>query len=168
MEVEMATRPSFRAGARRLLAVPILAWSLLSVSPEGSPRPAFSAEDAGPMTNRMVCGECPEGYAITGVTSAPTICKEGDPTLVQCVPLGSKLLAVCGDCPEGYSTIGTSLVPSRCGSEDSGRMTQCQLEEGGSSFLDPSREGERVLPTVSRKRVKPAIGTNPGSTGLVN
>ena len=87
-----------------------------------------SADDETP-SNRMVCGSCPEGYAKTGVTTAPEICKEGDPTLVQCVPVGSRLLAVCGSCPDGYSTIGTSMVPSRCGSEDSGLMSQCQREE---------------------------------------
>ncbi len=87
-----------------------------------------SAEDETP-SNRMVCGSCPEGYAKTGITTAPEICKEGDPTLVQCVPVGSRLLAVCGSCPDGYSTVGTSMVPSRCGSEDNGLMSQCQLDE---------------------------------------
>lgn len=87
-----------------------------------------SAGDETP-SNRLVCGECPEGYAKTGVTTAPEICKEGDPTLVQCVPLGGRLLAVCGSCPEAYSTVGTSMVPSRCGSEDNGLMSQCQIDE---------------------------------------
>lgn len=82
-----------------------------------------------PKSNRMVCGSCPDGYATTGVSSAPSICKDGDPTLVQCVPLGGRLLAVCGHCPEGYSTVGTSMVPSRCGSDDNGLMSQCQLNE---------------------------------------
>lgn len=87
-----------------------------------------SAGDETP-SNRMVCGSCPEGYAKTGVTTAPEICKDGDPTLVQCVPVGSRLLAVCGSCPDGYSTVGTSMVPARCGSEDNGLMSQCQREE---------------------------------------
>lgn len=87
-----------------------------------------SAGDDAP-SNRMVCGSCPEGYAKTGVTTAPDICKEGDPTLVQCVPIGGRLLAVCGSCPDGYSTVGTSMVPSRCGSEENGLMSQCQREE---------------------------------------
>ena len=127
--MELLTRPSSRVKARWLVAGPILAC-ILSVFPEGSLRPVFSAEEDGPKTNRMVCGECAEGYATTGMTSAPAVCKEGDPTLVQCVPLGSRLLAVCGECPDGYSTIGSSLVPSRCGSKDSGLMSQCQLEGG--------------------------------------
>ncbi len=99
----------------------------LSVGHQDAAR-SQSADDETP-SNRMVCGSCPEGYAKTGVTTAPEICKEGDPTLVQCVPVGSRLLTVCGSCPEGYSTVGTSMVPSRCGSEDSGLMSQCQLEE---------------------------------------
>lgn len=99
----------------------------LCVGPQDAAK-SQSAENETP-SNRMVCESCPEGYAKTGVTTAPDVCKEGDPTLVQCVPLGSRLLAVCGSCPDGYSTVGTSMVPSRCGSEDSGLMSQCQLEE---------------------------------------
>lgn len=78
----------------------------------------------------MTCGSCPSGYAKTGVTSAPGICKEGDPTLVECVPLGTmNLMAVCGSCPDGYREIGSSSVPARCGSADGGHMSQCQLEK---------------------------------------
>ena len=35
---------------------------------------------------RKTCGKCPDGYATTGVTEAPELCKGGDPTLTQCVP----------------------------------------------------------------------------------
>lgn len=113
----------------RALTVGLLAGVLLMVG-VGDRDAARSqqAEDDQP-SNRMICGECPEGYAKTGVTTAPDICKEGDPILVQCVPVGSRLLAVCGSCPDGYTTVGTSMVPSRCGSEDNGQMSQCQLDE---------------------------------------
>ena len=72
--------------------------------------PAFGiAEDADqPKSIRMICGTCPDGYATTGVTQSTEICKEGDPTLVECVPIGANMLAVCGSCPEGYAEIGGS------------------------------------------------------------
>ena len=86
-----------------------------------------------PKSIRMTCGTCPSGYALTGVTSSPENCKEGDPTLVQCVPLGANLLSVCGACPEGYRKVGSSSSPARCGNTDGGLTSQCQLEklEGG-------------------------------------
>jgi hypothetical protein len=40
---------------------------------------------------RKTCGKCPDGYATTGVTEAPELCKDGDPTMTQCVPLGAGL-----------------------------------------------------------------------------
>lgn len=95
---------------------------------------------AGPKKSiRKMCGTCPEGYATTGVTEAPEICKDGDPTLVQCVPLGVNMLAVCGSCPEEYTQIGSSSVPGRCGSKDGGRLTQCQLRNMEMSLPDPSQ-----------------------------
>jgi hypothetical protein len=94
---------------------------------------------------RKMCGTCPEGYATTGVTDAPEVCKEGDPTLVQCVPLGANMLAVCGACPEGYAEIGGSSVPARCGNKDGGRLTQCQLRNMDMSLPDPS-QGMKTCP----------------------
>ena len=42
---------------------------------------AFLAEEGSePKSTRMTCGSCPEGYAMTGVTSDAKICKDGDPT----------------------------------------------------------------------------------------
>ena len=63
--------------------------------------PVQAEESSEPKSIRKTCGACPEGYATTGVTESKEICKDGDPTLVQCVPLGANLLAVCGSCPEG-------------------------------------------------------------------
>ena len=117
-----------RTGVYRRWAMAILAGLVLCVLAGGSAELAWSAEEDEPKSNRMVCGECPEGYATTGTTSAPSICKEDDHILVQCVPLGSKLLSVCGECPDGYSRVGSSNVPSRCGTEDGGLMSQCQRE----------------------------------------
>ena len=75
--------------------------------------PVQAEESSEPKSIRKTCGTCPEGYATTGVTESKEICKDGDPTLVQCVPLGANLLSVCGSCPEGYREIGNSSVPAR-------------------------------------------------------
>lgn len=99
-----------------------------------------------PRTIRKTCGRCPEGYATTGVTSAPEICKDGEPTLVQCVPVGGNMLSVCGPCPEGYAEIGRSNVPARCGPTDGGLVSQCQLQQMGSSMPDPSQGGVKCPP----------------------
>ena len=80
--------------------------------------PLQAEEVSEPKSIRKTCGKCPEGYATTGVTESKEICKDGDPTLVQCVPLGANLLAVCGLCPEGYREIGNSSLPARCGSQE--------------------------------------------------
>ncbi|WP_455244919.1 hypothetical protein [Petrachloros mirabilis] len=101
---------------------------------------------AGPKSIGKTCGKCPEGYATTGVTEAPGICKDGDPTLVQCVPLGANLLAVCGSCPEGYREIGSSSVPARCGNQEGGRLSQCQLETMELNLPDPSQGGKTCPP----------------------
>ena len=82
--------------------------------------PVQAEESSEPKSIRKTCGTCPEGYATTGVTESKEICKDGDPTLVQWVPLGAKLLSVCGFCPEGYREIGSSSMPARCGSQDGG------------------------------------------------
>ncbi len=50
--------------------------------------PVQAEESSEPKSIRKTCGKCPEGYATTGVTESKEICKDGDPTLVQCVPLG--------------------------------------------------------------------------------
>lgn len=99
-----------------------------------------------PKSIRKTCGKCPEGYATTGVIQAPELCKDGEPTLVQCVPLGGNLLAVCGACPEGYTEVGRSNVPSRCGSMDGGLVSQCQLQNMGTTMPDPSQGGVRCPP----------------------
>ena len=108
--------------------------------------PAQAEEPNEPKSIRKTCGQCAEGYATTGVTESKEICKDGDPTLVQCVPLGANLLAVCGSCPEGYREMGSSNVPSRCGNKDGGRLTQCQLEKMESNLPDPTQGGKTCPP----------------------
>ncbi|GMV50420.1 MAG: hypothetical protein AMXMBFR67_19630 [Nitrospira sp.] len=95
---------------------------------------------------RKTCGRCPEGYATTGVTEAPDLCKDGEPTLVQCVPLGANMLSVCGPCPDGYAEIGRSNVPARCGNLDGGLVSQCQLQQMGTTLPDPNQGGVRCPP----------------------
>ncbi|OQW33086.1 MAG: hypothetical protein A4E19_07005 [Nitrospira sp. SG-bin1] len=106
---------------------------------------------------RMTCGSCPDGYATTGVTQSPEICKEGDPTLVQCVPLGANMLAVCGPCPDGYAEIGSSSVPARCGSQDGGRLSQCQLRKMEHNFPDAT-QGYKKCPPDCGSTVQPGQG----------
>ena len=108
--------------------------------------PVQAEESSEPKSIRKTCGTCPEGYATTGVTESKEICKDGDPTLVQCVPLGANLLAVCGTCPEGYREMGNSNVPARCGNQDGGRLTQCQLEKMESNFPNPAQGGKTCPP----------------------
>ena len=75
--------------------------------------------------------------------NAPEVCKDGDPTLVQCVPLGASMLAVCGPCPDSYTEIGRSNVPARCGGKDSGLLSQCQLQQEGADLArSQSRRGD--------------------------
>ena len=106
---------------------------------------AADEPSAEPKSIRKTCGKCPDGYATTGTTKAPEICKDGDPTLVQCLPLGANMLPVCGSCPEGYREIGSSSVPARCGSQDGGRLSQCQLERMELNLPDPT-QGRKVCP----------------------
>src|SRR5215208_597554 len=117
-------------------------------------------ETAEPKSIRMTCGTCPDGYATTGVTQSPQICKEGDPTLVQCVPLGANLLSVCGSCPDGYNEVGSSSVPARCGSQDGGRMTQCQLGKMDSTMPDPTK-GFKACPPDCGATAIPGQGALP-------
>lgn len=125
--------------------------------------PAFVlAEDtsAEPKSIRKTCGKCPDGYATTGMTPSPELCKDGEPTLVQCVPLGANMLPVCGSCPEGYREIGASSVPARCGNQDGGRLSQCQLEKMEQSLPDPSKGG-KVCPPDCGSMPSPGQGALP-------
>jgi hypothetical protein len=124
------------------------------------PSPGAAEEASEPRSIRMTCGTCPDGYATTGVTQSAEICKEGDPTLVQCVPLGANMLAVCGSCPEGYAEIGGSSVPARCGSRDGGRLTQCQLRKMELNLPDPT-QGYKTCPPDCGRAAKPGEGTLP-------
>jgi hypothetical protein len=128
----------------------------------GSPDVVWSADEApaGPKSIGKTCGKCPDGYATTGVTQSPEICKEGDATLVQCVPLGVNMLPVCGSCPEGYREIGSSSVPARCGSQDGGRLSQCQLERMELNLPDPT-QGGKVCPPDCGAMPAPGQGALP-------
>jgi hypothetical protein len=106
-----------------------------------APMTLLAGESGEPKSTRMTCGSCPDGYATTGVTTDAKICQDGDPTVVQCVPLGANILSVCGSCPDGYRQVGTSSSPARCGNVDGGRMTQCQLEHMQSNLPDSSQGG---------------------------
>ena len=122
--------------------------------------PVQAEESNEPKSIRKTCGQCPDGYATTGVTESKEICKDGDPTLVQCVPLGANLLSVCGSCPEGYREMGNSNVPARCGSKDGGRLTQCQLEKMESNLPDPS-QGFKTCPPDCGSTATPGQGALP-------
>lgn len=108
--------------------------------------------------NMMTCGTCPEGYAKTGVTADPKICKEGDPTLVECVRIGANILAVCGPCPDGYMQIGSSSVPARCGSADGGRMNQCQFSKMEGGVTGPGHGGIFCPPNCAGQLPTPGKG----------
>ncbi len=121
---------------------------------------SIAQETTEPKSIRMTCGTCPDGYATTGVTQSSEICKDGDPTLVQCVPLGANMLAVCGSCPDGYAEIGGSSVPARCGNKDGGRLTQCQLRKMEQNFPD-STQGYKRCPPDCGSAAQPGQGTLP-------
>ena len=125
------------------------------------PLPTFvwSADDE-PKSIRKTCGKCPDGYAVTGVTQSPEICKDGDATLVQCVPLGVNMLPVCGSCPDGYREIGSSSVPARCGTQEGGRLSQCQLERMDLNLPDPT-QGRKVCPPDCGSMPTPGQGALP-------
>lgn len=126
----------------------------------GSFLDATAEDSAQPKSIRKTCGSCPEGYATTGMTTAPEICKDGDPTLVQCVPLGANMLPVCGSCPDGYDEIGRSSVPVRCGNKDGGLLTQCQLQKMESTLPDPT-QGFKSCPPDCGTTATPGQGTVP-------
>ena len=119
-------------------------WALMVFATAGSLQAADEVEE--PKSIRKMCGACPDGYATTAVTNAPELCKAGESTLVQCVPLGGNMLSVCGACPDGYSEVGRSNVPARCGSKDGGLMSQCQAQQMGSSLPDPTQGGVKCPP----------------------
>jgi hypothetical protein len=124
------------------------------------PMVAPAQETGEPKSIRKTCGTCPEGYVTTGVTHAPEICKEGEPVLVQCVPIGANLLPVCGSCPDGYREIGSSSVPPRCGTLNGGRLSQCQLERMELNLPDPSKGG-RICPPDCGSTSAPGQGALP-------
>jgi hypothetical protein len=139
--IEQATR---LAKCHAIEAGAVMLTLFLTLGALTSSGAAESGDD--PKTIRKMCGSCPEGYATTGVTSAPEVCKDNDATLVQCVPVGANMLGVCGTCPEGYRDVGRSNVPARCGSKDGGLMSQCQLEKMGSNMPDPTQGGVMCPP----------------------
>ncbi|HXF94188.1 MAG TPA: hypothetical protein VNK46_15650 [Nitrospiraceae bacterium] len=139
----MGIEAGFQHVRKRLLGRAFV-WGLLLGSilwPVGSGRFVGAEKATEPKSIHKTCGTCPEGYATTGVTTAPEICKDGEPTLVQCVPLGANILPVCGSCPEGYVQIGSSLVPARCGDKDGGLLSQCQLQHMEPVLPDPTTGG---------------------------
>ena len=119
--------------------------------------PAQAEESSEPKSIRKTCGQCPDGYATTGVTESKEICKDGDPTLVECVPPGANLLSVCGSCPDGYRAIGNSNVPGLCGNKDGGRLTHCQLEKMESNLPDPT-QGFKTCPPDCGSTATPGQG----------
>ena len=125
-----------------------------------APEVSLGGEAPQPKSIRMTCGKCPDGYATTGVTQSSEICKDEDPTLVQCVPFGANMLAVCGSCPEGYAEIGSSSVPARCGSSDGGRLSQCQLRHMEATLPDPN-QGYKTCPPDCGSTARPGQGELP-------
>lgn len=141
----------------KMLAYGISIGAILVVA---FPFRSIAQETTEPKSIRMTCGACPDGYATTGVTQSVEICKDDDPTLVQCVPLGANMLGVCGSCPEGYAEIGSSSVPARCGSKDGGRLTQCQLKTMEQNFPD-STQGYKRCPPDCGSTAQPGQGALP-------
>jgi len=141
--------------ARAMVQCSLLAGFLL-----GLPFAGWAQEAGEQKSIRMTCGSCPDGYATTGTTQAPSVCKDGDPTLVQCVPLGANILPVCGSCPEGYVEIGSSSVPSRCGNKDGGRLSQCQLQKMEQNLPDPT-QGIKTCPPDCGSVGIPGQGAQP-------
>lgn len=137
---------------RWVLAGMVAAWL---ATPPGAP---LAADAPSYPPNMMTCGVCPDGYAKTGTTTDPRICKEGDPTLVECVRVGANILAVCGVCPEGYLQIGSSSVPARCGAGDGGRMSQCQLSKMEGGVMGPGQGGVFCPPNCAGPTPTPGQG----------
>ena len=149
----MAKSTQRRAWIHLSIGLSALLWGLWAM-------PVQADEASEPKSIRKTCGKCPDGYATTGVTESKEICKDGDPILVQCVPLGANLLSVCGSCPEGYREMGNSNVPARCGSQDGGRLSQCQLEKMESNFPD-STQGGKTCPPDCGNTATPGQGAVP-------
>ena len=136
----------------QFMAVVFTLWAAAFLSP------SLAADPSKYPQNMMTCGVCPEGYVKTGVTSDPKICKEGDPTLVECVKVGANLLAVCGSCPDGYQQIGSSSVPARCGDGEGGRMSQCQLSTMEGGVVGPGQGGVFCPPNCAGRLPTPGQG----------
>lgn len=150
MPLEVGTIGKMLVYSLSIVAVLVVTFSSRSIAQEVTE----------PKSIRMTCGRCPDGYATTGVTQSSEICKDGDPTLVQCVPLGANMLGVCGSCPEGYAEIGNSSVPARCGNKDGGRLTQCQLRKMEHTFPDAT-QGYKTCPPDCGSTASPGQGTLP-------
>jgi hypothetical protein len=142
--------------AKPFICIVVIGATVVATAPEVS----LADEAPQPKSIRMTCGKCPDGYATTGVTQSSEICKAEDPTLVECVPLGVNMLAVCGSCPEGYSEIGSSSVPARCGSNDDGRLSQCQLRHMETNLPDPN-QGLKTCPPDCGSTARPGQGALP-------
>jgi hypothetical protein len=145
--------------SQRIVRTPLSIGLVLVLLGSGA-IPVLAEESSEPKSIRKTCGKCPEGYATTGVTESKEICKDGDPTLVQCVPLGANLLSVCGSCPEGYREIGSSSLPARCGSQEGGRMSQCQLDKMETNLPDPT-QGGKICPPDCGSTATPGQGALP-------
>jgi hypothetical protein len=145
------------ARIRRIAAVAAIGVVLWAWMPHFGSAQETASE---PKSIRKTCGKCPDGYATTGVTQAPEICKDSDPTLVQCVPVGANMLPVCGVCPDGYREVGRSNVPARCGTIEGGRLSQCQLEKMELNLPDPTKGG-RVCPPDCGSTATPGQGALP-------
>lgn len=65
------------------------------------PLTTLAGEPEVPKIRQLRCGSCPDGFATTAVTNDPTTCKDGDPTLVQCAPLGEICSRYVGIVPRG-------------------------------------------------------------------
>jgi len=151
----MLTHTSVRIGRGVII---VCVGTMLAIG--AIPASGIADESEPPKSIRMTCGSCPDGYATTGVTQAKEICKEDDPTLVECVPIGANMLAVCGSCPEGYAEIGGSSVPSRCGTKDGGRVSQCQLKKMDTNLPDP-KQGYKACPPDCGSTATPGQGAVP-------
>jgi hypothetical protein len=136
----------------------ILAWLMVG-EPLALPPLVWLAESPFPNKTFMTCGTCPSGFVVTGVTTDKAVCKEGEPTLVECTPLGQNLLGVCGSCPEGYTEIGNSIVPAICGSIEGGRLSRCQLSKLESHFPNPTEGGLTCPPKCEGRLPMPGQGT---------
>ncbi len=127
----------------------------------GGPTADVSAADPEvPKIRQLRCGTCPEGFATTAITTDPATCKDGDPTLVQCAPLGGNLLTVCGECPDEYDKIGSSTMPSQC-ARDGGAMSRCQRRTMEFANPDATQGGRRCPPDCAGEMPTGQGGSGP-------